>query len=174
MLIEDGSVSRSLSKKESFKLVAEPLPVDSTSLYPDSAPGFTILRRVLPPYTEIVSPETAEQGPGHWTPCYHFTLSTLAPSDIVMANYYNEAHPKAPFIVFFVCSILLASGARRTLACGSPPADIGPVTEAAEKRKAKLYTKEGLLGKEYDVEWVDFEVGAVREVLKRDFGFKFA
>lgn len=46
-------------------------------------------RRVLPPGQTIDSPATAGQGPGYWTPCYHFSLSTMSPDDIIMLNHYN-------------------------------------------------------------------------------------
>lgn len=72
---------------------------------------------------------------------------------------------------FFVVSILLASGARRTLAYGAPPTDM--VYDEGDKRLAKLYTKEGIFGEEIDVSWHKFTVGGIKEVLIKDFGFVF-
>ncbi|KAI5478311.1 arylamine N-acetyltransferase [Pseudohyphozyma bogoriensis] len=91
----------------------------------------------------------------------------LDPMDITMQNFYNEAHPNAFFQTFFVVSRLLPSGARRTISY--PTSDTGD----KDKPQAKLYTKEGINGVEFDVEFVDFETEKVREVLRREFGFKF-
>ncbi|KAL8283224.1 hypothetical protein RQP46_006002 [Phenoliferia psychrophenolica] len=173
IMLKDGETSPSLSPAESFRLVEEVLPVDSTSILEDRAHGFSLYRRVVPPNTKIESHVTADLGPGHWTPCIHFTLTTLSPSDILMASYYNEHAPDAPFKNFFVVSVLLQSGARRTISFGNPPVDMDTKGAQATKRQAKLYSKEGIRGEEFDVEWVDFETGPVRAVLERDFGFKF-
>ena len=173
LLLKDGETSPSLSPTESFRLVEEVLPVDKTSILEDRPPGFTLYRRVLPPNTKIESHETAGSGPGHWTPAYHFTLSTLSPADIHMASYYNEHAPDAPFVNFFVVSVLLKTGARRTLSYGVAPVDMNAGGAEGTIRQAKLYTKEGSKGEEYDVEWVEFETGPVRAVLEREFDFKF-
>ncbi|KAI5481642.1 arylamine N-acetyltransferase [Pseudohyphozyma bogoriensis] len=168
-------VAASVSKNESFLLKAEPLPVnEDASLYRDPAPGWTFYRRILGRGEgPITSPETAADGPGHWSPLYHFTVQTLDPSDITMQNFYNECHPAAPFLSFFVVSVLLPSGARRTLSYGNPPADMNTGGATTTKRQAKLYSKEGIHGQEFDVEFIDFEIHPIRDVLAREFGFKF-
>lgn len=173
ILLKDGETSPSLSPTESFRLVKEVLPVGADSILEDRASGFSLYRRVLPPNTNITSHENADSGPGHWTPCIHFTLTTLCPADILMANYFNQHAPTAPFVNFFVVSILLKTGARRTISFGAPPVDMNVGGAQGTKLQAKLYTKEGIRGEEFDVEWVDFETGPVRAVLEREFGFKF-
>ncbi|KAM0756435.1 arylamine N-acetyltransferase 1 [Meredithblackwellia eburnea MCA 4105] len=170
ILLKDGETSWSLSPTESFWLKREVMPVGTDSIYTELPDGFTLYRRVLPPNTNIVSPETAGEGPGHWTPCIHFTLTSLDPGDILMASFYNEFHPQAPFQSFFVVSRLLPSGVRRTISFGGPQAT--PEGEDS-KRLAKLYSKEGIRGEEYDIEWVPFETLAMRDVLAREFGFQF-
>lgn len=87
-----------------------------------------------------------------------------------MLNHYNETHPDAPFISFFVVSQLQPSGGRKTLAYGNAPADL----DGVEGRKAKLYQKEGILGEETNIEWIDFETGPMRRVLEKEFGFVFS
>lgn len=74
-----------------------------------------------------------------------------------------------------VVSLLLPSGARRTLSYGPPPIDMqnGNEAEAAATKMAKLYTKEGISGVEQDVQWIPFETDAVRKVLEREFDFVF-
>ena len=109
-----------------------------------------------------------------------------------MCNYYNEKHPQAPFVNFFVCSLLLPSGARKTLAYGSPPIDMvseeGEPLKVEEKLQAVRLHSFSLprctdIGsraetlhearRETDVKFVDFQVGPIREVLEKEFGFKF-
>lgn len=173
LLLRDGQTSPSLSPSESFRLVAEDLPEDATSIHMDSAHGFTLYRRAVSPPIQI-SHETAGSGPGHWTPCIHFTLSTLSPGDIDIANYYNENAPQAPFMSFFVVSKLLPDGKRRTISFRAAPVDMNEGGAGTTKRQAKLYTKEGVLGEETDVEFVDFETGPIGEALVREFGFKLS
>ncbi|KAK4706012.1 hypothetical protein P7C70_g185, partial [Phenoliferia sp. Uapishka_3] len=173
ILLKDGQTSPSLSRTESFLLIEETMPDNSTTILEDLPLGFTLYRRVLPPGLTISSPLTASTGPGHWSPCIHFSLTTLSPSDITMANYYNEHHPNAPFVNFFVVSILLKNGKRRTISYGAAPVDMNVGGAQGTGRKAKLYTKEGVRGVEEDVSWVEFETGALREVLEREFGFRF-
>ena len=114
MLLVDGATTPSISPIESFKLTEEVLPGIPAAVCPDPAPGFILHRRI----TSADDPAI-----GHWSPLYHFSLNTICPTDIAKDNYYNEKHPQAPFVNFFVCSILLPSGARKTLAYGSPPVD---------------------------------------------------
>lgn len=169
MLLKDGSTSRSLSPNESFLLRAEILPGGANG---EQYPGYTFYRRVLPANGIIASPETADAGPGHWSPCYHFTLSTLSPLDIIMSNFYNEKAPEAPFVNFFVVSKLLTSGARKSLIFGLFG---GNATKGlGDTPTAKLYTKEGLMGEEKDVRWIPFETAPIREILKKEFGYSFA
>ncbi|KAK4053802.1 hypothetical protein OIV83_001458 [Microbotryomycetes sp. JL201] len=176
MRLKNGATSSSLSPVESFYLKAENLPTGNSNSILDPAPGFTIYRRVCPKGVKVRDPQSAELAAGeYFTPCVHFTLQTISPDDIKMSTYYNETHPDAPFVNFFVVSRLLPSGARRTLSFGPPPIDMreGNEAEAAQKHMAKLYTKDGIKGDETDVEWVAFKVGAMRAVLAREFGFRF-
>jgi hypothetical protein len=75
-----------------------------------------------------------------------------------------ESHPAAPFVNFFVVSILLPSGARRTLGYSSA---LGK--EEGGRKYAKVWTKEGIKGEETEVEYVPFETGPIGEVLRREF-----
>lgn len=172
----DGATTSSLGQAESFYLAAENLPVAGIPTIYDPAPGFTLYRRVCPRGATVADAKDRNLAPGEfWTPCIHFTLQTISPDDIKMSTWYNETHPEAPFVNFFVVSVLLPSGARRTLSYGPPPIDMqnGNEAEAAAMKKAKLYTKEGILGEEIDVQWIPFETGRVRAVLEKEFGFIF-
>lgn len=91
--------------------------------------------------------------------------SSLCPTDIHIANYYNESHWNAVWAGFFLVTRLLPSGARRTLAYG------GDLKESIDKGQAKLYTKDSISGDEVDVEWVDFETEAIGSALRKEFGF---
>lgn len=75
-----------------------------------------------------------------------------------------ETHPAAPFVNFFVVSILLPSGARRTLGYSQA---LGK--EEGGRKLAKIWTKEGVKGDEYDVDWIPFETGPIGDVLRREF-----
>lgn len=48
---------------------------------------------MLPRGETIASSDAADSGPGFWTPCYHFSLSTMSPDDIIMLNHYNGKLP---------------------------------------------------------------------------------
>lgn len=169
--MKDGQTSPSLSPCEAFLLTSGTLPSASLAL-----PGWTFSRRVVPPHTTIPSHSLASEGPGYWSPCYHFTLSSLCPTDIAMASFYNERSPEAPFMSFFVVSILLATGSRKSLIYGT-----GKVPEGmsmgdgggGERVKGKLYEKEGIKGEEREVRWVEFETESVRKVLEEEFGYEF-
>lgn len=71
-----------------------------------------------------------DPSPGFFTPCAHFTLATLNPDDVAMANFFNEKSPSAVWANFLAVTILLDSGARKTLAYPRP--------KAGEQQKAKL------------------------------------
>ncbi|CEQ39935.1 SPOSA6832_01509, partial [Sporobolomyces salmonicolor] len=166
----DGATAPSLSPYESFLLRFEKLPIGDLPTIPDPPAGFTLYRRVTD--TPIRAPELADSGPGYWTPCIHCTVATVAPEDIVMGDYFNSTHPTAPWANIFIVSVLLApSGARKTLVHGIPAIDQEAPLHPEGKKLAKLYTKEAILGREYDVEWVVFETGPIREVLEREFNF---
>ncbi|KAK4058845.1 hypothetical protein OIO90_000291 [Microbotryomycetes sp. JL221] len=174
--LQDGATSASLSLVESFYLKAEDLPTGNCKSIMDPAPGYTIYRRVCPRGRTVKDATSLELEDGEfWTPCVHFTLQTISPDDILMSTHYNETHPKAPFVNFFVVSLLLPSGARRTLSYGPPPIDMqeGNEEEAAGRRMAKLYTKNGIKGEEFDVDWIPFKVGPMKTTLQREYGFKF-
>lgn len=172
MLLRDGETAPGLSDAESFLLKAEPLPVDTDCLLTDVVPGWTFYRRILPPNTTISSHLTADSGPGHWSPALHFTLETTDPGNILMAQWFHESFPTAPFSRFFVVSKLLGNGARRTLSFGAAPEHMN-AGGAVKLAMAKLYTKDGINGQERDVEWIETATGPVGEVLAREFGFRF-
>lgn len=96
----DGATQGSVSSVESFKLVHEKLPIEQA--HEDAADGFTLYRRVPVKGQRIKSAKEADSVPGHWTPCYHFTLSTMSPGDIDMANYYNESCERALWVCHFL------------------------------------------------------------------------
>ena len=82
----------------------------------------------------------------------------------MVADFFNAKHLDATWAKFFVVSLLLPSGSRRTLARS-------PRLTDAEGR-AKLYTKAGISGVDEDVRWVDFTTDAVAAVLRDTFGYK--
>lgn len=97
----------------------------------------------------------------------------MSPEDIVMGDFYNSRHPSAPWASIFLVSILLENGARRTLCHGIPAIDQHAPPHPEGKKLAKLYSKEGIKGPEYDIEWIPFETSTIRSVLVRDFNFRF-
>jgi hypothetical protein len=97
----------------------------------------------------------------------------MSPEDIVMGDFFNSCHPTAPWASIFLVSILLENGARRTLCHGIPAIDQHAPPHSEGKKLAKLYSKEGIKGPEYDIEWIVFETEPIREVLEREFNFRF-
>ena len=65
-------------------------------------------------------------------------------------------------------SLPLLNGARRTLGYSDA---LGK--EEGGRKFAKVWTKEGIKGEEYDVEWVPFETGPIGDVLRKQFWGKF-
>ena len=59
---------------------------------------------------------------------------------------------------------MLPNGARRTLGYSKV---LGK--EEGGKRFAKVWTKEGINGEEFDVDWIPFETGPISDVLRNDF-----
>ncbi len=90
----------------------------------------------------------------------HFRASRLTSPRATCA----ESHPDAPFVNFFVASILLPDGARRTLGYSKALRK-----EEGGREYAKVWTKQGVTGAEFDVEWVPFETGPIGDVLRREF-----
>ena len=143
---------------------------DDTSHIHDPPAGFTLYRRVVPAGFVIPSHADSTLEPGHFfTPCIHFSLSSLAPLDIVANDFYNSQHPSAPWASIFLTSRLLPNGARRSLCYGIPALQGGAPQDGL--KYAKLYSKECIKGDEYDVEWVPFDTQSVGAVLEREFGF---
>ncbi|GAA5987844.1 hypothetical protein JCM5350_003169 [Sporobolomyces pararoseus] len=169
----DGSTAPSLSKSESFMIKFEKMPVGELTTYADPPDGFTLYRRVVDVGYEIVDHRTASEGPGYWTPCIHCSVASMSPEDIVMGDFFNSRHPTAPWASIFLVSKLLPTGARRTLCHGIPAIDQHAPVHPDGKKLAKLYSKEGIKGEEYDVDWVVFETGPMREVLEKEFNFRF-
>ncbi|GAA6000941.1 hypothetical protein JCM10207_007335 [Rhodosporidiobolus poonsookiae] len=167
----DGATSPSLSRSESFLLRQEPLPTGHLQTIPDPPQGWTLYRRVVPAGYIIEDHTKADETPGFWTPAQHLTIATIAPEDMVVADFYSSKHPEAAWTSIFIASVLLPSGARRTLVHGIPALERGAPQDG--RKYAKLYTKEAIKGEEHDIEWVPFETHPVREVLARDFGYRF-
>jgi hypothetical protein len=119
---------------------------------------------------------------------YHFVPQSLSPVDFVVINHYNETNrrvhvQRSSLLTFckanaiwaetFLCTQLLPDGSRRTLvASGARPSWMFQGLPQDGRRRAKLYTKNGILGEETDVEWLEFDTQAIRKVLERDFGFR--
>ncbi|KAK4688964.1 hypothetical protein P7C73_g1140, partial [Tremellales sp. Uapishka_1] len=164
ILLQDGQTSRSLLSTESFRLRQEVLRVDS-DIWHDPPSGFSVYRRVTPPDYPIIDSSNADATPGFWTLMYHFAETSLSPGDAMVCNFFNEKHPQATWATFFVVSLMLPNGARRTLARSSTLKD--------EKGRAKLYTKAGITATDESVEWIDFDTRAIGEVLRKDFGYRF-
>ena len=97
----------------------------------------------------------------------------MSPEDIVMGDFFNSRHPTAPWASIFLVSKLLPTGSRRTLCHGIPAIDQHAPVHPDGKKLAKLYSKEGIKGEEYDVDWVVFETGPMRGVLEKEFNFRF-
>ncbi|ORY59418.1 hypothetical protein BCR35DRAFT_309276 [Leucosporidium creatinivorum] len=171
--LRDGATSASISPSESFLLRAENLPIGDIPTIYDPAPGYTLYRRVCSVDDFVLAEDLNLEEGQYWTPCVHFTLQTLLPEDVTILNYYNESFPKAPFVNFFVVSLLLATGARRTLSYAPPPAGTKSEELYEASQKAKLYTKEGIKGEEQDISFVPFTTSAIRRVLENEFGFRF-
>ncbi|GAA5900398.1 uncharacterized protein JCM6883_002830 [Sporobolomyces salmoneus] len=169
----DGATGASLSKSESFLIRFETMPVGDLTTYPDPPDGFTLYRRVVDEGVEINDHCVAESVPGYWTPCIHCSVASMSPEDITMADFFNSCHPDAPWASIFLVSILLPNGARRTLCHGVPAIDRAAPPHPEGKKLAKLYSKEGIKGSEFDIEWIAFETGPIREVLEKEFNFRF-
>ncbi|KDE07004.1 hypothetical protein MVLG_02740 [Microbotryum lychnidis-dioicae p1A1 Lamole] len=171
IVLEDGATSRSLTRNESFLLRKQTMGINSFEEIHDPPSGWTLYRRVLPRGSVVEDATSLDPSPGFWSPCVHFTLESILPSDVIMAEYYNSHASAATFMIFFVVSILLPTGARKTLSYGAPPIDLKDGDD--NLIKAKLYTKEGIKGEEENVEFIPFETGPIRKVLEREFGFRF-
>ncbi|SGZ22170.1 BQ5605_C022g09441 [Microbotryum silenes-dioicae] len=171
IVLEDGATSRSLTRNESFLLRKQTMGINSFEEIHDPPSGWTLYRRVLPRGSVVEDATSLDPSPGFWSPCVHFTLESILPSDVIMAEYYNSHASAATFMIFFVVSILLPTGARKTLSYGAPPIDLKDSDD--NLIKAKLYTKEGIKGEEENVEFIPFETGPIRKVLEREFGFRF-
>ncbi|GAA5868432.1 hypothetical protein JCM8547_006274 [Rhodosporidiobolus lusitaniae] len=169
--LRDGATCGSLSPSESFMLKKESLPIGDLTTIIDPPQGWTLYRRVVPDGVTIEDHAKAGEGPGYWTPAQHLTIATIAPEDMVVADFYSSKHPEAAWTNAFISSLLLPNGARRTLVHGISALQRGAPDD--EKTYAKLYTKGTVAGKETDVEWVPFETGPIREVLGREFGYRF-
>jgi hypothetical protein len=64
---------QSVAKSETFELRHEPLPGSDPRYFPDQAAGWTLYRHFAP------APDGS--APGHASPCYHFSLQSLADVD---------------------------------------------------------------------------------------------
>ena len=97
-----------------------------------------------------------------WVKCFvSRSRALLQPSD-------RRPLTSAPLTIQCV-SILLPSGARKTLIYARPNVDA--VADPSEKARAKLYIKDGVMNAEEDVRYVAFETAAIHKVLVDEFGF---
>ncbi|GAA5978889.1 hypothetical protein JCM11641_003604 [Rhodosporidiobolus odoratus] len=170
MPLRDGATTGSLSPSESFLLRKEKLLVGDLPTFLDPPEGWMLYRRIVPARYVIKDHTKADDEPGHWTPAFHLT-GTTSPSDQLVADYWSSNASDAPWTNAFISSLLLPDGARRTLVHGIPA--IERDAPADGKKYAKLYTKEAIKGEEYDVAWIPFETGPIRQVLEREFSYLF-
>lgn len=169
--LENGATAPSISTSEAFMLREETMPVDNRRFTPDPPAGWTLYRRVVPPGVSIPDHRQAETVPNSfWSPCFHFSLATMAIEDTMMGNLFNCTNDAAAFVHIFVVSRLLPNGGRQSLCRGIPAMD----AEAPDDGRpyAKLYTKDSVNGEEYDIDWIPFDVQSIGQVLKETFGFK--
>jgi len=137
----------------------------------DSVPGWTLYRRVAPA-GEAVFPINPASPAAHWTPHFHFKLISIPTLDIQLYNHYSATHHLAFFTGHWLVTRALpgTGGARRSMMFRERPGQTG-------KRTAKLATTGGTEARgsteSRDVEYVEMETGPVKEVLAREFGFKF-
>lgn len=169
--LENGQTGAAVSRSESFLLREEQMPVgEAHPIMHDPPAGWTLYRRIVPAGVVIPNHAEAESVPdSYWTPCIHFSLASMTPEDTMMGNHFNCTHDSAGFARVFVVSRLLEDGARQTLCRGIPAIDAGAPSDGTAY--AKLYTKEGVKGKEYNIEWIPYEVESIGKVLAEQFGF---
>ncbi|BGP53801.1 hypothetical protein JCM8202_005574 [Rhodotorula sphaerocarpa] len=169
--LENGATAPSISTSEAFMLREETMPVDNRRFTPDPPSGWTLYRRVVPPGVSIPDHRQAETVPNSfWTPCFHFSLATMAIEDTMMGNLFNCTNDAAAFVHIFVVSRLLPNGGRQSLCRGIPAMDAEAPDD--DRPYAKLYTKDSVNGEEYDIDWIPFDVQSIGQVLKETFGFK--
>lgn len=165
-----GETIIGLNDFEAFRLQYEPLPLSPNMTKPlDVVPGYTLYRRIAPVGTPHALPITAAS-PGYWSPLFHFQLSTVALADFMLFHHFSASHEHAAFTAFWLVTRLIpgSSGARRSMMYAE---------KAGDGRRAKVYTTGGPEGQGSDegrdVEWVEMEIGPMKEYLVREFGYKF-
>ncbi|GAA5851222.1 hypothetical protein JCM8547_004172 [Rhodosporidiobolus lusitaniae] len=146
------------------------LPGISPSLLPDSAPYWTVWR-------QCVSPPEKGNKP-YFSPVYAFLLQSVPFRDFVTYNHYQSTHPAARFRTFFCATVLHPNGERSTLQYSEGQGDDEGEKKAKLTRtapaKAECGENEGLVRDEQrECRWIEMTVGAVREVLEKEFGMLF-
>lgn len=164
---------------EAFRLVHEQLPLGADQTQPiDSQPGWTMYRLVRPDPSTAATPLSLPlpsdkvlraQG-SFWTPQFHFHLVSVPLLDYRLYHHFSASHAVGSFYAFFLVTRLLpgTGGARRSLMY---------TDKEGQPRRAKVFTTGGDEARgsldSRDVEWVDMQVGPMREYLEKEFGFRF-
>ncbi|KAI5480599.1 hypothetical protein MNV49_000295 [Pseudohyphozyma bogoriensis] len=167
--LKDGATSDSTNPSDCYVLRHESLPLPPTAsaslLHPDPAKYFIIYRWS----TSLPLANPSDASSGFWTPLYAFQLQTVLAADFVVMNHYNSTHLSAAFTTLLVVSRLNEKdGSRTTLQYRVP----GEKDEDG-KTFAQLLTTGGKDAKQNEPQWIDMKTGPIKEVLVRDFGFKF-
>ncbi|KZP31081.1 arylamine N-acetyltransferase 1 [Athelia psychrophila] len=172
--LEHSVPSRGLNWYEAFELRHEELPLSPWMPKPvDTISGWTLYRFITPPDTPIVFPITPAT-PGHWSPHHHFLPISIPSLDLALFSHFSATHELAHFTAFWLVSRQLpgTGGARRSMMFAEGGGEVDG------KRRAKVYTTGGEEGRGKkegrDIEWVDMDIGTVRNYLGKEFDFRFA
>lgn len=126
---------------------------EPSSLYKHLPTGMTLVRKGM----------NDDELP--WTPVYFFEHRNSMPSDVELLNFYSEKHPEAPFVNSFLINQLRPDFTRVTLAYNK---DILAKPENKKGQARLWYTK--LWGLRGETRWVDFTNGAIKNILREEFG----
>ncbi|KAF7293202.1 Peptidase-S9 domain-containing protein [Mycena chlorophos] len=166
----DGETILGLNEYEAFKLIHEHIPLNPNVARPiDNIPGYTLYRRTTPVGTAITLPIT-EESPGYWSPMFHFYLISVSKADFMLYNHYSATHQNASFTAFWLVTKLIPGGKGARI-------QMMYADKEGEGRRAKVYVTGGpeakgsLEGR--DVQWVDMEIGPMKEFLEKNFGYRF-
>ncbi|GAA6059264.1 hypothetical protein JCM10212_006657 [Sporobolomyces blumeae] len=165
MAMIDGTEVRSIPSDDVFRLTRhESLPYASRSDLPDQAPTWVVSRRQS---KSTADGDTTEID----VPQYAFALLSTSFRDVKALNWYQSTNAEAVFNRLFLASILDEKGERTTLSYHE-----GSVDEAGEKAARLTTTRLRSRGGDDEVlttRFVKMTVGAVRDVLEREFGMSF-
>lgn len=173
----DGTEKTSFPEHEKYKLErCEQLKVEPGWPISDAQPTWIVYHLEYPK-----TDTSANLRQPCWSPVYAFVQQTVSYNDFAVYNHYNSTHPAATFVNFFVATQLRKDGTRLTLSFSEKAAS-GNANGHAGKRMAKLAVSGGAVakpGKEADlkqprdVQYIEMKVGQIKEVLEREFGFRF-